>query len=117
MRAILILVLVAIVVALGVLIADQSGQVAIGWQDWRIETSLPVLLVGVLVIAAVVTMVFVTVRSVLRAPDSIIRSSRDRRRRAGYRALTRGWSRSRPATATRPSARRARPTCCLPSRR
>jgi HemY protein len=90
MRAILILVLIAIVVALGVLIADQSGQVAIGWQDWRIETSLPVLLVGVLVIAAVVTLVFVTIRSVLRAPDSFIRSSRDRRRRAGYRALTQG---------------------------
>jgi HemY protein len=90
MRALLTLVLVALVVAGGVLIADQPGRVAIGWQDWRLETSLPVLLAAVLLIAVVVPVIVLTIRSVVRAPDAIIRSRREGRRRAGYRALTRG---------------------------
>ncbi|MDB5408721.1 MAG: heme biosynthesis protein HemY [Rhodospirillales bacterium] len=90
MRALLPLLLIAAVVALAVVVADQAGQVAIFWQDWRIETSLPVLITAVLLVAAIVTLIFVTLRSVFRAPDAIIRSRRDRRRRAGYRALTQG---------------------------
>jgi HemY protein len=90
MRVLLPLLLIAVAVGVGVLIADQPGQVAIGWQDWRIETSLPVLLAAVLVVAAVVTLMVMMVRSLLRAPDTIVRLRRERRRRAGYRALTRG---------------------------
>jgi HemY protein len=90
MRSLLTLLAIAVVVLLGVAIADQPGHVAISWQDWRIETSLPVLIVAVLLVAVAAMLIVLTLRSLLRAPDAIVRSHRERRRRAGYRALTQG---------------------------
>jgi HemY protein len=89
-RGILSAVVFAGLIAAAVYFADHPGQVEIVWQSWQIETS-----VGVLVAAAVVTGLLVAfllwlVSLIIGSPRAFLRRRRERRRRAGYRALTQG---------------------------
>jgi HemY protein len=90
LRAILGLVAFAAVTAAAVYFADHPGRVEIVWQGWQVGTT-----VGVLAAAAVLAGVLVAVlvwalSSVVGAPRAFMRRRRERRRRAGYRALTQG---------------------------
>src|ERR1700687_5622967 len=53
-RIILFLVLIALAAAGAAWVADQSGDVALSWSGWRVQTSLPVfaLALGVAIVAA-----------------------------------------------------------------
>ncbi len=90
MRALPALIVIAILVGAAVLIADQPGHVAIEWQDWRLAPSVPVLIATLLLLALVAMLVFWLLRQIMGGPGAFLRGRRDRRRRAGYRALTQG---------------------------
>lgn len=78
-------------VALGMaLVAEQTGDVALSWSGWRVETSLPVaaLVLALAVLAAM--LVWSLVRGVLRAPERLRRRRRERRLTRGRNAITQG---------------------------
>ena len=90
MRAIGALLAIAVFVAAAVFFADNPGRVEILWQGWRIETSVGVL-VGAAIVAALATALVLRLLSlILGSPRAFLRRRRERRRRAGYRALTQG---------------------------
>ncbi|MCP5366627.1 MAG: heme biosynthesis protein HemY [Hyphomicrobiales bacterium] len=87
----LILLLIFIAAAVGaVLLADNPGAVVLDWGGYHIETSAAVL-AGVAILAAVVlTVVLWGLVALFRAPKRLARAGRERSRRKGYEALTRG---------------------------
>ncbi len=90
MRALPALVLIALLVAAAIFIANQAGHVAITWGGWEIDTSVAVMASATLAAALVAALLFNLLRFIVRGPRNWTRSRRERRRRAGYRALTQG---------------------------
>ena len=89
-RALWLFVQIAVVVGLAVALALYPGRIAIDWQGWRIDTT-----VGVLVLIIVVLLVLAVVISrfwgaIRRAPGRFLESRRINRRQRGYKALTQG---------------------------
>ena len=89
-RIILFLVLIALAAAGAAWVADQTGDVALTWGAWRVETSLPVfaLALGAAIVAAM--LVWSVLRGLWRLPEKIRRSRRDRRHARGRHAITHG---------------------------
>ncbi len=83
-------VVVAALVAAAVWLADRPGAVTIHWQGWRVDTSVPVLVMAVLLSVALVALVFRVIGGILRAPGHWLAARRGRRTRDGYRALSDG---------------------------
>jgi len=90
MRAIPTLILIALLIAVAVFVAEQPGAVSVVWQDWRIDTSIPVLVLAVLLVALAVMVLWGILRRVIAGPKAFSRRRREKRRHAGYRALTQG---------------------------
>lgn len=91
MRRLVVFILVtALLVFAAVWLADRPGEVTIRWQGWRVDTSVPVLLI--LALAAVAVMVFIgrVLRMVIEGPKRWFAERRRKREREGYRALTDG---------------------------
>jgi HemY protein len=89
-RLILFLVLVA---ALGFgfsWFADRPGDVSLVWQGARYETSLMVVLTGLVALVAALMILWWTVSVILRSPALMRRFWRNRRRDRGYLALSQG---------------------------
>ena len=84
-------------------VADQSGDVALTWGGWRIQTSLPVfaLALGLVIVAAM--LLWSILRGLWRAPERV--------RRGAARAA----SRARPAR-HHPRTARGRPRRCRAAR-
>jgi HemY protein len=77
-------------VAAAVFFADRPGQVEIVWQGWQVVTSVGVL-VGAAVLAGLAVMLACwLILLITGSPRAFLRRQRERRRRAGYRALTQG---------------------------
>lgn len=89
-RALFFVFVLAILVAASVWLADRPGAVTIHWLGWRIDTSVPVLVVALLLIAGLVSGGLRLVGAVLRAPGKWLAARRSRRTREGYRALSDG---------------------------
>jgi HemY protein len=89
-RIILFLFLVGIVALGAAVIADQAGDVTLTWSAWRIETSLPVLVLAFAVAVLAAMLVWAIIRSVLNAPARVRKLRRDRRQRKGHHAITQG---------------------------
>jgi len=89
-RIILFLALIALAAAGAAWVADQTGDVALSWGGWRVETSLPVfaLALGVTVVAAMLT--WSILRALWRTPEKIKRARRERRHARGRHAITHG---------------------------
>jgi len=89
-RIILFLVLIAAAAAGAAWVADQTGDVALSWGGWRVETSLPVfaLAFGVTVVAAMLA--WSILRALWRTPEKIKRARRERRHARGRHAITHG---------------------------
>jgi HemY protein len=89
-RIILFLVLIALAAAGATWVADQSGDVALSWGGWRLETSLGVfvLALGVIIVAA--TLSWSILRGIWRTPERIKRAGRERRHARGRHAITQG---------------------------
>jgi HemY protein len=93
MRAIRVaasLVVIVVLVAVAVFFADHPGRVAIAWQGWQVETSVGVLAAAAVLLALAVAALLRLVRLIGRSPRAVSRWRRERRRRAGYRALSQG---------------------------
>jgi HemY protein len=90
MRLISYLILLALLVGGAVWLADRPGAVAVDWLGWHLETSVPVLL-GLLAVLAVALVLCVRLAlAVWRLPTSMLEKRRHARRRKGYQALTDG---------------------------
>jgi HemY protein len=89
-RIILFLVLIALAAAGAAWVADQSGDVALSWGGWRVQTSLPVfaLALGVAIVAAMLA--WAILRALWRTPERIKRARRERRHARGRHAITHG---------------------------
>jgi HemY protein len=89
-RIILFLVLIALAAWGGAWVADQSGEFALTWGGYRVETTLPVfaLAVGIVVVAAL--LVWSILRALWKTPERIRRRRRERRHARGRHAITHG---------------------------
>jgi HemY protein len=89
-RVILFLVLIAFAAFGAAWVADQSGEFALTWGGYRVETSLSVfaLAVGIVVVAAF--LVWSILRGLWKTPERIRRRRRERRHARGRHAITHG---------------------------
>jgi HemY protein len=84
-----LLVFVGVITA-AIFFADHPGQVEIVWQGWQVETSVGVLAAAAMLTGLAIALLYWLLSLILDSPRSFLRHRRERRRRAGYRALTRG---------------------------
>jgi HemY protein len=89
-RGLLGLLVVAGLIIAAIFFADHPGQVEIVWQGWLVETTVGVLAGAAVLAGLVIALLFWLVSLTLGSPRAFLRHRRERRRRAGYRALTRG---------------------------
>ena len=89
-RIISFLVLIALAAAGAAWVAEQSGDVALSWGVWKVETTLPVfvLALGITVVAAMLAWSILS--AVWRSPERIRRGRRERRHARGRHAITQG---------------------------
>ncbi|MGO9787755.1 MAG: heme biosynthesis HemY N-terminal domain-containing protein, partial [Stellaceae bacterium] len=84
------IILVLLLVAGAVFVADRPGSVVVEWQHWRLDTSVAVLALGTAFVALAGGWLYVVLRKLIRAPRDFLNARRERKRREGYRALTQG---------------------------
>jgi HemY protein len=84
------LLVVAGLITAALFFADRPGQVEIVWQGWQLDTSVGVLAAAMVLTGLAIALLFWLVSRVLGGPRAFLRRRRERRRRAGYRALTQG---------------------------
>lgn len=89
-RVVLFLVVVALFALGFAWMADRPGDVAVTWLGYRIETSVTVALLALVVVVLVLTLLWSALRAVLRSPEQISLFFRHRRAMRGYNALSRG---------------------------
>ncbi|HSV28243.1 MAG TPA: heme biosynthesis HemY N-terminal domain-containing protein, partial [Candidatus Omnitrophota bacterium] len=89
-RLIVFVAATALLVFASVWLADRPGEVTIHWQGWRLDTSVPVLLLIILATVALLDIVGRMVRGVVTAPGRFFRARHDKRKREGYVALSDG---------------------------
>jgi HemY protein len=89
-RGLLGLLVFAGVITAVIFFADYPGQVEIVWRGWQVETSVGVLAAAVVLAGLAIALLYWLVSLILDSPRAFLRHRRERRRRAGYRALTRG---------------------------
>jgi HemY protein len=77
-------------VAAAVFFADRPGHVEIVWQGWQVATSVGVLVGAAVLAGLIVALVCWLILLITGSPRAFLRRRRERRRRAGYRALTQG---------------------------
>jgi HemY protein len=89
-RSVLFLLLIVAAAAGAAWVADQTGDVMLSWDGWRIQTSLPVFafVLGATILAAI--LLSSMLRSLWRAPAMLRHRRRERRRARGRHAITHG---------------------------
>src|SRR5450631_2866010 len=107
-RIILFLVLIALAAAGAAWVADQSGDVALSWGGWRVQTSLPVfaLALGVTIVAMI--LMWTLIGALWRTPEKIRRRRRERRHARAARDRPRRFRRRPQPCRRRPPPRRGR---------
>ncbi len=90
LRLVLGLAIVALAVAATVFFADRPGTIHLIWLGREIDTSVAVLLIGLLLAVLVLWLVIDLVRWVIGVPRRMVGRRKDARRLAGYRVLTDG---------------------------
>ena len=89
-RIVLFLIVVGLLSVGVAWLADRPGDVLITWQGLRIETSLMVLAVAILVLMALIGIVFSAISTVVRSPVVLARLRRHRRGERAYEAISNG---------------------------
>lgn len=89
-RLITFLIKVGLLVGLAAYLASHPGAVSIDWQGWRIDTSIAVLLVALLIVIVVTALSYRFYRSIVSSPGRWRFGVAARRRERGQRALTLG---------------------------
>ncbi len=95
-RIILFLGLIALAAAGAAWVADQTGDVVLSWDSWRVHTTLPVfaLALGVAIVAAMLA--WSILRALWRLPERIRRRRARTASRAGPARHHAGPARDRP---------------------
>ena len=89
-RLLLFVAIAALVVGVAVWLADRPGTVILHFDGWRVDTSVPVLALALVLAVAAVELAWRLVRAVVSAPRRWRDRRRARRTRDGYRALSDG---------------------------
>jgi len=76
--------------ASAVWLAERPGTVTAEWHGWRLDTSVGVLLVGVVLLMLAGVALWLAWRWIMGAPGALLEGWGESRRRQGYRALTHG---------------------------
>ncbi|MBS0518522.1 MAG: heme biosynthesis protein HemY [Proteobacteria bacterium] len=71
-------------------LAERPGDATIQWNGWRLDTSVGVLLGGVLILILLAVGGWLLYRWIVGAPGALLEGWGESRRRRGYRALTQG---------------------------
>ena len=91
MIRVVVFLLAASALALGVVwLADRPGQVAITWLGYRADLSVMVAAGALVAVAVFAVIVWSLVRFMLRSPKLFSLAMRERKRRRGYEAVSRG---------------------------
>lgn len=88
-----VLVYLAVFAALAVgavWLADRPGEVSVVWQGWRVDTSVALAAIAVVVLALLTMLAFGLLRFVFGLPGAFSFASRSRRRARGFEAVSRG---------------------------
>lgn len=89
-RVLVYLFIIALVAVGAVWLADRPGEVSILWQGYRIETSVAIAAIGVVVLAFLTLVAWAIMRFVFGLPSAFGFASRARRRARGFEAISRG---------------------------
>lgn len=89
-RVLVYLLVIAALAAGAVWLADRPGEVSILWQGYRIETSVAIAAIGVVVLAFLALVAWAVIRFVFGLPTAFGFASRARRRARGFEAISRG---------------------------
>jgi HemY protein len=91
MIRVLVFLVLAGLLALGVVwLADRPGEVAITWLDYHADLSVMVMVAAMVVIAIVAVILWSLLRFLLRSPQLFRLALRERKRRKGFDAISRG---------------------------
>ena len=90
LRAFKFLIVIALLAFASAWLADHPGRVSLTWENWRVDTSVGLMVSIVAVMAIAAALIYRFWLSLRRAPASIKNALHERRRRRGYEALTRG---------------------------
>jgi HemY protein len=89
-RALIFFAKIAIVVAIAVWLANRPGDLVLQWYGWQVQTSVAILILFIVVIAALSAIGWRLWGRLLGLPRGFRRGRSDRRLRKGYQALTQG---------------------------
>lgn len=89
-RVLLYLAVFACLAVGAVWLADRPGEVSVLWQGYRIETSVAIAAIGVVVLAMLAMLAWALLRFVFGLPTAFSFASRARRRARGFEAVSRG---------------------------
>lgn len=71
-------------------LADRPGEISMVWQGYRIDTSVAIGAIGVVLLAFLVILLWAILRFIFGLPTAFSLSSRSRRRARGFEAVSRG---------------------------
>ncbi len=89
-RLVLLLVCLTLIAFGAAWLADRPGEIAIAWQGWHLQTTVPVALAALAAFCAVLLVVWRLLALLLASPKLWARFSRRRRREKGLAAVSRG---------------------------
>jgi HemY protein len=89
-RVLLYLAVFACLAVGAVWLADRPGEVSVLWQGYRIETSVAIAAIGVVLLALLALLFWILVRFLLGLPSAFSFATRARRRARGFEAVSRG---------------------------
>jgi HemY protein len=89
-RVLLYLFVIACLATGAVWLADRPGEVSVLWQGYRIETSVAIAAIGVIILAFLAMLAWAAARFLLGLPSAFSFASRARRRARGFEAVSRG---------------------------
>ena len=84
-RTLLWFALAAVAMLAAVWLAERPGTVTVVFRGWRLDTSLGVLLVGVVILVLIGMALWLLYRWIIGAPSALLDSWGESRRRKGYR--------------------------------
>ena len=90
LRIVLFLLLIALAAVGATWVADQTGEVVLNWDGWRVTATIPVFVLGLGIITAAAVILWSILRGVWRTPARIKRRRRERRHARGRHAITHG---------------------------
>jgi len=89
-RALIFFAKVALLVFIAVWLANRPGELVLQWYGWQVQTSVAILILFIVIVAALSAIGWRMWGRVLGMPRGFRRGRSDRRMRKGYQALTQG---------------------------